>query len=88
MHSAQCSAALAWVRVLYGKSGAIINVWGGRSSKKASAGKANPAKTRQVLVLGKAEINKQQLPTTMTTAAKNDKEKEEEEEEKQKQQEL
>lgn len=66
--------------MLYEKSGAIINVCGGcGGSRKASAGKANPAKTRQVLVLGKAEINKQQLPTTMTTAAKNEKEEEEEE---------
>lgn len=70
------------------KSGAIIKVGGSGSSKKASAGKANPAKTRQVLVLGKAEINKQQLPTTMTTAAKNEKEEEEEEEQEQEQPEL
>lgn len=83
------SAALGWARVLYEKSGAIINVCGGSGgSRKASAGKANPAKTRQVLVLGKAEINKQQLPTTMTTAAKNEKEEDEDEKEEQEQPEL
>lgn len=83
------SAALGWARVLYEKSGAIINVCGGcGGSRKASAGKANPAKSRQVLVLGKAEINKQQLPTTMTTAAKNEKGEDEDEKEEQEQPEL
>lgn len=82
----QCELHRLSTRVIWKKWSHNKCVWGGvgcRSSKKASAGKANPAKTRQVLVLGKAEINKQQLPTTMTTRAKNDKEKKEEEQKRQ-----